>query len=342
MRTSALAITAALVGLGGMAYCHLADVGMKLDEHVYYMAALFCANIAASLVLMPLVAYSTRLRSRPAALVWAAAGVLAALTIAGFVWSRTVGFPQLDDHVGDWDTLGLTSVAFEVVVVAASAWVLGGPRVVPVPRTATTLLLVAAVVAVAVQAGAGRPALADDDMPMVGNMAPYPDVDHARQRDMRHARRVLRASRRSAHAFDTIKEAKRHGYRIRDRFKPGFTHLRKHGTQFWGRILDARAPQALVFWCPSHGRCRLTTYMYRAPAGKPPSTWHRLLQWHRHSHDMTADWATHVWLLGHVREAFATCAPWPALTAELGLVEEPYRAAEHTRPCAEHAPMPAH
>jgi hypothetical protein len=44
----------AVVALVGMAYCHLKLVGMKFDEHVYYMAALFC-NIAASLVLIPAV-----------------------------------------------------------------------------------------------------------------------------------------------------------------------------------------------------------------------------------------------------------------------------------------------
>ena len=113
------------VALAGMAYCHGEDVGMKFDEHVYYMAGLFCANIALSLALIPLILTSDLLGRRWAAAVWAAAGGLAALTIAGFVWSRTIGFPQMADHIGDWDGLGLTSVAFETVIVAASAWVLG-------------------------------------------------------------------------------------------------------------------------------------------------------------------------------------------------------------------------
>jgi len=107
-----------------MAYCHIQDVGMKFDEHVYYMATLFCCNIAASLALIPAVLWVERLPVRSQAFVWAAAGALAALTIVGFVWSRTIGFPQMADHVGEWDTLGLTSVGFEILVVTVSGWML--------------------------------------------------------------------------------------------------------------------------------------------------------------------------------------------------------------------------
>src|SRR5436309_1414412 len=60
--------------------------------------------------------------------VWAAAGALALLTIAGFLWSRTLGFPQMADHIGQWDELGLASVAFEAVIVLISASVLGAAR----------------------------------------------------------------------------------------------------------------------------------------------------------------------------------------------------------------------
>jgi hypothetical protein len=119
---------------------------------------------------------------------------------------------------------------------------------------------------------------ATGDMTMVGNMQPYPDLDYAGRRNVRRARRLLRASRRAARGFSTITKAERRGYEVGRRFRPGFTHLRKHGTRFWGHVFDPSAPQALVFWCPSHGRCTLTTYMYRAPAGDPPRTWRDLLQ----------------------------------------------------------------
>ena len=105
-RTTLLAQAVGVVALAGMAYCHIKDVGMKFDEHVYYMATLFCCNIAASLLLIgAVVAFGGRGDGRARA-VWAAAGALALLTIAGFLWSRTLGFPQMADHIGDWEALG--------------------------------------------------------------------------------------------------------------------------------------------------------------------------------------------------------------------------------------------
>ena len=119
------ALGVAAVALAGMAYCHIKDVGMKFEEDVYYMAILFCCNIALSLWLITVLIWcelegSDRVRR----MVWGAAGALAAVTIAGFVWSRTVGFPQMDDHVGEWDTLGVTSLIFEGVVVLVSGLML--------------------------------------------------------------------------------------------------------------------------------------------------------------------------------------------------------------------------
>jgi hypothetical protein len=116
----------AVVGLAGMAYCHIRDVGMKFDEHVYYMASLFCCNIAASIALIPAVLWSGTASSRARAYIWGGAALLAALTIVGFLWSRTIGFPQMADHVGEWDALGLTSVGFEALVIGVSAWALTG------------------------------------------------------------------------------------------------------------------------------------------------------------------------------------------------------------------------
>jgi hypothetical protein len=47
------ALGVATVALAGMAYCHIKNVGMKFEEDVYYMAILFCCNIALSLWLIP-------------------------------------------------------------------------------------------------------------------------------------------------------------------------------------------------------------------------------------------------------------------------------------------------
>ena len=118
---AALALGVAAVALAGMAYCHIKDVGTKFEEDVLYMAILFCCNIALSLWLIPgLIWGELQGSARARRVLWAAAGALAAVTVAGFVWSRTVGFPQMDDHVGEWDTLGITSLIFEGVVIVVS------------------------------------------------------------------------------------------------------------------------------------------------------------------------------------------------------------------------------
>jgi hypothetical protein len=136
--TNAPALGVAVVALAGMAYCHIEDVGMKFDEHVYYMAALFCANIAASVLLIPALLVFGGRGDRRAAAVWGAAGALAAMTIAGFVWSRTIGFPQMQDHVGAWDELGLASLVFESLLVLASLRALVGAPVVGTARPRRT------------------------------------------------------------------------------------------------------------------------------------------------------------------------------------------------------------
>ena len=103
----------AAVCLGGVAVTHAIDLPDKLEE-AHYMAALFCALILASVVLAALL-----LAGRSTAEAIAAAGVLSALTVVGYVLSRTVGLPQLEDHVGMWgDPVGIASLVFEGVLIA--------------------------------------------------------------------------------------------------------------------------------------------------------------------------------------------------------------------------------
>src|SRR5436305_14856153 len=111
-RTPATSAALALLvaALLGMAYTHIKDVGMKFDEHVYYMAYLFCANIVASVAFaaFAVACYgfgsAAWLRRTLAATVG-----LVLSTVAGFVWSRTIGFPPMADHIGQWAPRGLTS-----------------------------------------------------------------------------------------------------------------------------------------------------------------------------------------------------------------------------------------
>jgi hypothetical protein len=200
-------------------------------------------------------------------------------------------------------------------------------------RTTMLALALCGSLLTATSAGADGPRshAALDRITTVGNVDPFPALERAGKRDVRRAQRLKRASRRTAHAFDTLAKARALGYVTRRPRRPGFVHARKHDTVFWGRVFDAAAPQALMYWCVRRGRCTLTAYMYRAPAGRPPSTWRRLLQWHRHHRNST--WMTHVWLVPHTRDAFATCAPWAALTRTFGIEQRPYNTHMSDEPC---------
>lgn len=86
----------AVVCLGGIAVTHLTDLPEKIDE-APYMAVLFCGLIVSSAALGILLA-----AGRSVALVWPLAGAVGALPLMGYVLSRSVGLPQLEDHVGEY------------------------------------------------------------------------------------------------------------------------------------------------------------------------------------------------------------------------------------------------
>lgn len=127
-----LARAIAVVCLGGIAITHLTDLPEKIDD-APYMAVMFCGLIVSSAVLGVLLA-----TGRNVALVWPLAGAIGALPLIGYLLSRSVGLPQLEDHVGDWlNPAGVASLVFEAVLVAISVSRLshagGGSR----PGTAT-------------------------------------------------------------------------------------------------------------------------------------------------------------------------------------------------------------
>lgn len=103
---------AAVVALGGIALVHLLDVENRLAE-VPYIGWLFLGVIASSLLIAALLVRSDDRRA------WAAAGIVAAATIGGYVVTRTVGMPNDGgDDIGNWtEPLGLASLLVEAVVV---------------------------------------------------------------------------------------------------------------------------------------------------------------------------------------------------------------------------------
>jgi hypothetical protein len=105
----------AVTCLGGIAVTHLTDLPEKIEE-APYMAVMFCGLIAASAGLAIVLA-----RSRNPAVAWPLAGAVAALPLTGYVLSRSVALPQLEDHVGDWtNPAGVASLVFEAVLIALS------------------------------------------------------------------------------------------------------------------------------------------------------------------------------------------------------------------------------
>ena len=109
----------AVACLASVAGSHLADLPHKLEE-APYLAVLFCALIGASLLLA-----ACLIAGRFVPLAWRAAVVLCVLAIAGYVLSRSVGLPQIEDHVGDWlDPWGVVAVTSEAVLIGLglTAW----------------------------------------------------------------------------------------------------------------------------------------------------------------------------------------------------------------------------
>jgi hypothetical protein len=108
------------VGMLAIALIHVLDVIGKIKE-TPYLGVMYIALMVASVV----VAFS--LLHTGSALAWAAAGLLAAATLTGFVLSRTTGLPRASDDIGNWtEPLGLASMFVEgaVVVLAGYAWAL--------------------------------------------------------------------------------------------------------------------------------------------------------------------------------------------------------------------------
>jgi hypothetical protein len=106
------------VGMLAIALIHLLDVIGKIKE-TPYLGVMYIALMVAS------VAVAFYLLHTGSALAWAAAGLLAAATLAGFILSRTTGLPNASDDIGNWaEPLGLASMFVEgaVVIVAAYAW----------------------------------------------------------------------------------------------------------------------------------------------------------------------------------------------------------------------------
>ena len=118
-----IARAVAAIGLAGVALIHLLDLPGQLSD-TRYMLLLYLALMVVSVGLAGLLIGTSDAR------VWAAATMLSALVIVGYVLSRTTGLPQSSDDVGNWsEPLGMASLFVEGSLVALGSGVLLSRRV---------------------------------------------------------------------------------------------------------------------------------------------------------------------------------------------------------------------
>jgi hypothetical protein len=90
-----------------MAVAHV----LVLEEH---LAAAPLVGVGFALLSMAGMVLAVLLLTADSARVWAAAGLVAALAIAGYLLSRSVGLPTIRDDIGHWaDPLGVPALSGE-------------------------------------------------------------------------------------------------------------------------------------------------------------------------------------------------------------------------------------
>lgn len=94
----------------GMAVSHIPVIQEHLTEAPYIGIGFILITIA-GLVLMQL------LLTRDTRTTWVAAAIASALSLLGYLLSRTVGLPQITDDIGNWaEPLGLVAVVAETIM----------------------------------------------------------------------------------------------------------------------------------------------------------------------------------------------------------------------------------
>lgn len=108
----------AIVGLSGVALIHLLDTPGKFSE-TPYLGWMYIGLIAGCVLTATALILSSDRRA------WAAAALLPAGAIAGYVLTRTVGLPQASGDIGNWaEPLGLASLFVETLLAGLSGAVL--------------------------------------------------------------------------------------------------------------------------------------------------------------------------------------------------------------------------
>jgi hypothetical protein len=127
--------TLTIVGLAGIGLIHLLDSIDTYSETRWLFWA-YVALMAGTIIV------AGALLHRPDARWFAAAALLAAAPIVGFILSRTTGLPGAHDDIGAWtEPLGLASLWIEGAVLATSSYALAlvaATRPAPLPSRPLT------------------------------------------------------------------------------------------------------------------------------------------------------------------------------------------------------------
>jgi hypothetical protein len=102
-----------ILGLAGVALTHAVELGAHV-EHAPYLGVLFCGLIVSCSGLAIALAAAWRPLTT-----WAAATATSAAAIGAYAASRTIGLPQIADHVGVWgEPAAVAALACEAAVVS--------------------------------------------------------------------------------------------------------------------------------------------------------------------------------------------------------------------------------
>src|SRR4051794_15409158 len=312
-----------IAALAVIAVTHWVDLPDKIAE-APYMAALFIGNIVASLVLAGLL-IAGRMTQRALQ----GGALLSLLTLIGYVLSRSIGLPQIEDHVGHWlDPAGVAAALAEIAMLGlalpslqAHLWRLAG--FVAVSMVAYIGVALAAGQTFEGHAEAHEHGAAGHQHGAGHHHGPqYPNLAAANRADRDKATALLRAAQENARLrFPSYAAALRAGYtRVRGANwqRPLAFHLRHRAYERDGRDIDPKRPESLVYWWPRDGQPTLLAMMFRTD--RRPSSVGSVPIFHRHVNARTGDTGAtmmmHVWMTQDLRTAFANCLPQKALERE--------------------------
>ncbi|MBA3420519.1 MAG: hypothetical protein H0U12_01250 [Thermoleophilaceae bacterium] len=297
--------TTAIGCLLGIAVTHAFEVASKLDS-APYVGVMFLALIGGATLLALMLANRWRL-----ALVWPAAAFMGASSIVAYLWSRGIGLPGIENHIGHWnDPLGTAALVFEATLVGLSL---------PALRkrtlrfsTATTFLASGLVVAGLMLTGGG-------DAHGGGGGHEGMDIDAATRSQQAEARQLMVAATANARQrFPTFDAARAAGYEFAPRsFEQqkdlDYWHVTNNSHLKDKRDLDPKRPESLMYWNNGDGRPQLMAAVFRVPTRKPnPVLGGPILQWHLHRNSkgrLGRYKMTHLWMLPRLRDAYSMSMP---------------------------------